>query len=118
MRTGIRSTATFGGAFGEQTKATTINKLHHKLHKPARSVHIVPQVQNLLLSISQVVDAYFIAVYNKHEVKFYITKTMMITVSEEAVLTGLRCPTTCSWRIPLIENPVNINTDTKRRTQQ
>ena len=43
--TGVKSKSTFGGAFGEQAKATTINKLHHKLREPARSVHIVPQVQ-------------------------------------------------------------------------
>jgi hypothetical protein len=42
IATGIRSTATFGGAFGKQAIATTMNKLHHKLCKPAQSVHIVP----------------------------------------------------------------------------
>ena len=50
--TGVKSTSTFGGAFGDQAKATTINKLHHKLREPARSVHIVPQVQTSLLSTS------------------------------------------------------------------
>jgi hypothetical protein len=41
---GIQSTATFGGAIGKQATATTMNKLHHKLNKPARSIHIMPQV--------------------------------------------------------------------------
>ena len=83
--TGVKSTSTFGGAFGDQAKATTINKLHHKLREPARSVHIVPQVQTSLLSTSKVVDADYIAVYDKHEVNFYDAKTTVITVSEEAV---------------------------------
>ena len=61
--TGIQSTATFGGAFGKQATATTMNKLHHKLCKPARSVHIVPQVQNSLLSTSKVVDADYIVIF-------------------------------------------------------
>jgi hypothetical protein len=51
---GIWLTATFGRAFGKQATATTMNKLHHKLHEPAaQSVHIVPQVQNALLSTKQ-----------------------------------------------------------------
>ena len=110
--TGVKSTSTFGGAFGNQAKATTINKLHHKLREPARSVHIVPQVQTSLLSTSKVVDADYIAVYDKHEVNFYDSKTTVITVSEEAVIKGWRCPNAGLWRVPLIEKPINLNTDT------
>ena len=110
--TGIQSTATFGGAFGEQATATTMNKLPHKLCKPARSLHIVPQVQNSLLSASKVVNADYIAIYNKEEVNYYNAKTTKITISEEAVLKGWRCPITGLWQLPLVENPVNLNTDT------
>jgi hypothetical protein len=60
--TGIRSTATFGGAFGNQARATTVNKLHHKICKPARSVHIVPTVQHSLLSTSKLVEADYVAI--------------------------------------------------------
>jgi hypothetical protein len=67
---GIQSTATFGGAFGKQATAKTMNKLHHKLPKPARSIHIISQVQNSLLSSSKVVDADYIAIYDKEEVNF------------------------------------------------
>jgi hypothetical protein len=62
---GIWSTETFGGAFGNQAKATTVNKLHHKIRKPARSVHIVPKVQQSLLSTSKLVEADYVAIYNK-----------------------------------------------------
>jgi hypothetical protein len=89
-----------------------MNKLHHKLCEPARSVHIVPQVQNSLLSTSKVVKADYIAIYDKEEVNFYDVKTTKITVSEEAVLKGWRCPAAGLWRLPLVENPVNLNTDT------
>jgi hypothetical protein len=77
--TGIQSTATFGGAFGKQAPATTINKPHHKLCVLARSIHIVPQVQNSLLSTSKVINADSIAIYDKEEVNFYDTKTTKIT---------------------------------------
>jgi hypothetical protein len=87
--TGIQSTATFGGAFGEQAAATTMNKLHHKLCKPARSVHIAQQVQNSLLTTSKVVDADYIAIYDKKEVNFYGTKTTKITVMEGSSVKGV-----------------------------
>jgi hypothetical protein len=109
---GIQSTATFGGAFGEQATATTMNKLPHKLCKPARSLHIVPQVQNSLLSASKVVNADYIAIYNKEEVNYYNAKTTKITISEEAVLKGWQCPAAGLWRLPLVEKQVNLNTNT------
>jgi hypothetical protein len=110
--TGIRSIATFGRLFGKQATATTMNKFHRKLHKPARSVQIVPQVQNSLLSTSKVVDADFTRIYDKEEVNFYNAKTTKITVSKEAVLKGWQCPAAGLWWLQLVENPVNLNTDT------
>jgi hypothetical protein len=110
--TGIQSTATFGGAFGKQATATTMNKLHHKLCKHARSIHILPQVQNSLLSTSKVVDADYIAIYDKEEINFYDAKTTKITILEEAVLKGWQCPAAGLWRLPLVENTMNLNTDT------
>ncbi len=65
-----------------------MNKLHHKLCEPAQSIHIVPQVQNSLLSTSKVVNADYITIYDKKEVNFYDAKTTKITVLEKAVLKG------------------------------
>jgi hypothetical protein len=39
-------------------------------------------------------------------------KTMKIAVSEEAVLKGWQCPAAGLWWLPLVENPVNLNTET------
>jgi hypothetical protein len=69
-------------------------------------------VQNLLLSTSRVVDADFIAIYDKEKVNFYNAKTTKVTVLEEAVLKGWRCPAAGLWGLPLVENPMNLNTDT------
>ncbi len=91
---GIRSTATFGGAFGNQAKATTVNKLHHKICKPAHSIHNEPKVQHSLLSTSKLVEADYVAIYNKQEVNFYDATTTKIVISEEAVLKGWQCPVT------------------------
>ncbi len=89
-----------------------MNKHHHKLCKPARSIHIVPQAQNSLLSTSKVVDADYIAIYDKEEKIFYDAKSTRITVLEESVSKGWGCPASGLWWLPLVENPVNLNTDT------
>jgi hypothetical protein len=89
-----------------------MNKLHPKLCEPARSVHIVPQVQNSLLRTSKVVDADYIAIYDKEEVNFYNTMPTKMTVLEEAVLKGWQCPAAGLWWLPFVENPVNLNNDT------
>ena len=81
IATGIASNKSFGGAFGDLAEATTVNKLHHKLREPARSVHIVPQVQDSLLSTGKCADADYFAVYDKHEVNYYDAKTTKLTVS-------------------------------------
>ncbi len=109
---GIRSPATFGGAFGDQARATTVNKLHRKICKPERSIHIVPKVQHSLLSTSKLVEADYIAIYDKQEVNFYDAMTTKIVVSEEAVLTGWRCPITKLWHVPPVDKPDNLNMDT------
>ena len=112
MPTGIQSNTSFGGAFGDIARATTINKLKLKLREPAKSVHIVPKVKDSLLSTSKMVDADYIAVYDKEEVNFYDAKTTKVVVTEEAVLTGYQCPKVGLWRVPLVENPTNLNTET------
>ncbi len=37
---------------------------------------------------------------------------MKITILEEAVLKGWQCPAAGLWRLPLAQNPVNLNTTT------
>jgi hypothetical protein len=69
-------------------------------------------VQNSLLSTSKIVNADYIAIYDKEEVNFYDAKTTKITVSKEAVLKWRQFPAAGLWRLPLVENPVNLNTDT------
>ena len=75
-------------------------------------MHILPQVKDSLLSTSKMVDADYIAVYDKDEVNFYDAKTTKITITEEAVLSGFRCPKVGLWRVPLVASPTNLNTDT------
>ena len=112
IATGIQSNTSFGGEFGDLAVATTVNKLYHQLWEPARSVHIVPQVKDSLFSTGKCVDADYIAIYDKLEVNYYNAKTTKITVSNDAVLTGWRCPKTRLWRVPLVKHPTNVNVNT------
>ena len=112
IATGIKSNTSFGGAFGDLAMATTVNKLYHELREPARSVHIVPQVKDSLFSTGKCVDADYIAIYDKSEVNYYDAKTTKITVSNDAVLKGWRCPKTKLWRVPLVTHPKNVNVNT------
>jgi hypothetical protein len=69
-------------------------------------------VQHSLLSTSKLVEADYIAIYDKQEVNFYDAMTTKIMVSEEAVLTGWQCPVTKLWHVPLVDKPDNLNMDT------
>ncbi len=64
------------------------------------------------MSTSKVVNADYIAIYDKEAVNFYDAKTTKITVLEEAVLKGWQCPAAGLWRLPLVESPVNLKTNT------
>ncbi len=65
----------------------------------------------LTVEFRQGVNADYIAIYDKEEVNFYDAKTTKITVLEESVLKGWRFPAAGLWRLPLVENPVNLNTN-------
>jgi hypothetical protein len=93
--------------------ATTVNKLLHNVHSPARNVNIVPSlVENSLLSTSKFANAGYTAIYDKNEVNFYNAKTTKITVLAKGVLKGWCCPRTNLWHAPLVPIVTNLNTDT------
>jgi hypothetical protein len=98
---------------GVTAAATTINKLHFNVRKPARSVNIVPAlVENSLLSTNKFVEAGYTVIYDAEEVNFYDARTTKIVVSEAAILKGWRCPHAKLWRIPITKVVTNKNTDT------
>ena len=50
--------------------------------------------------------------YDKNEVNIYDGRKAKITITEEVVLKGYRCPREKLWRIPLVKDVQNKNTDT------
>ncbi len=90
---GKLSTTVFHLPDGAIAPATTRNKLLHNRHEPACSINIVPAlVKNSLLSTNKFAEAGYTVIYDKDEVNFYNARTKKITVSEEAIITGWRCP--------------------------
>ena len=77
-------------------------KLEHRVQELARTFNIVPALANQsLLSGGKFAEAGYVSVCNGDEVKIYDGWTETITVSEDAVLKGWRCPRTELWQIPL-----------------
>ena len=73
--------------------APTKAKLYHSVSEPARTVDMVPALKdNSLLSGGKFDQAGYVAVCGDKKVSLYDGKTAKITLSEEAVLTGWRCP--------------------------
>jgi len=98
---------------GSVEEATALDALQHNLRAPARDIHIVPSIErDSLLSVSKFIDANYIAIFDKDEVKIFDANNTEIMVSRAAILRGWRCPDTKLWRIPLVKHVTNANTDT------
>ncbi len=98
---------------GNVEEASDMDKLHYDVRHPAKDVHIVPGIKrDSLLSIPKFADANYIAIFDKDKVNIYEANKTTIVVSRSAILRGWRCKTTNLWRIPLIRNVINENTDT------
>ncbi len=54
---------------GEVEEASNMDKFQHKVHHPAKDVHIVPGIERTsLLRIPKFADANYIAIFDKDEV--------------------------------------------------
>ena len=92
--------------------ATDIVKYPFKLREEARRVDIVPTLQSDLMSIGKMADAGYLTIFDDEEVNIYDLHNTTVTVSKGSVLRGWRCKETGLWRIPLVENVTNLNTET------
>ena len=98
---------------GGITPATDEGLLLHKVREPARTVDMVPAITTQsLISIGKFADAKYITIFDKEEVNIYDANNTEVTVSRGAILKGYRDHETGLWRIPLVPNVKNTNTDT------
>ena len=113
VATGRQSDKAFRMPNGEVEEASDMDELQHDVRHPAKDVHIVPGIErDSLLSIPKFADANYVAIFDKDEVNIYDANKTTIVVSRGAILRGWRCKQTKLWRIPLIKNVTNENTDT------
>ena len=92
------------------TPATNIAKLDHRVQEPARTVNMVPALENQsLLSGVKFSEAGYVSACDGEEVNIYDGRTAKITLPEEALLKGWWCPRTKSWRIPFRSQVVDLN---------
>ena len=88
--------------FAHPTPATNIAKLEHRFREPECTVNMVPALANQsLLSWGTFAEAGYVSVCDGCGINIYNVRTATITVSEDAVMKGWRCPRTKLWRIPL-----------------
>ena len=105
-----QSTKVFGLPTGGTAKASMKATLDLPLKEAATEVHMVPGLEQTLISTGQCTAAGYTAVYDDKEVNFYPSEK--IRIEEESVLRGYRCPKTLLWRIPLVNKVKNEATDT------
>ena len=103
----------FALADGHPAAISNVAKLYHIVHDLTRTVVMVPALaDNSLLSGGKFSDAGYASICDRSEVNLYDKQSVNITVSEEAVLKGWRCPNTKIWRIPLQTHIINLTTQT------
>ena len=79
----------------------------------ARTIDMVPALaEKSLVSGGKFPEAGYVSICDGNEVNLYDGHMVKITVSEEAVLKGWKCPATRLCRIPLQKEITNINTQT------
>ena len=77
-QTNIKSNKIFHLPTGSTTAASKIAKLCLNVRKPAKTVDIVPELDQTLLSGSKFADAGYTVVNDKNEVNFYDAETVKI----------------------------------------
>ena len=110
IQTEQRSNKIFALAGVHPTTAINIAKLEHRVRETVRMVNMVPLLDNQsLLSGGNVLEVGYVSICGGYEVNIYDGHTVTITVPEEAVLKGWRCPHTKLWRIPLRAQVTDLN---------
>ena len=87
---------------GQPNPETNIAMLEQRVREPARTVNMVPALDNQsLLSGRNFAEAGYVSVCDGEEVNIYDGTTANITIPDKAVLKGWLCPRTRLWRITL-----------------
>ena len=98
---------------GSLEEATDVKKLPFDIREEARRIDIVPGINTAtLLSTGKLADANYISIFDDEEVNVYDQNNTVVTTTHGSVLRGYRDKNEGVYRIPLVKNVQNINTDT------
>jgi hypothetical protein len=116
--TNVPSRKIFVMATGEKARASTIAKLKRNLRGVAGFGDKVPDLQNnSLVSTSKLADENYSTLFTPTEVLVFDGK-VDIDPKRMPVWKGWRCKETGLWRVPLIEQVTNVNTQTRLLTEE
>jgi hypothetical protein len=114
--TSIPSNKVFIVANGGTTKGGNQAILHNGLRGTACQADIVPDLKhNSLISTSKWADAGYYTVFTPTEVHVYDGKPEPTKIP---VMEGWRDPESGLWRVPLVNNVKNVNTETRLCTAE
>jgi hypothetical protein len=87
----------------DKTKLKATNKmwLKHNLWPKACKINIMPNLHSTLISVPKMAGADYIAVFNKHEARFYDATITIVSASKDPLLVAPRCQDTGLWRLDL-----------------
>ena len=86
-----------------------------KVREEAKDVHMLPRIQNNLLSTNQFAKSKYITINDEEEVNIYDAANTEIKTARGAVLIGWRLPDKGLWRIP-IDNNVTVESNLNPKT--
>ena len=111
--TGETSDKVFVMPNGDMEEATEVKKLPFDIREEACRIDIVPGISTAtLLSPGKLADAKYISIFDDKEVNVYDQNNTVITTTHEAVLRGYGDKEEGLYRIPLVKDVQNVNTDT------
>ena len=100
--TTTKSNKIFHMPTGHTTTASYQAKLHHIVREPARTVDLVPELQNnSLISGPKFADANYITILTPDEVLIYDGTDLQLSVNHKAILRGWRDQASGLWWVPL-----------------
>jgi hypothetical protein len=116
--TNVPSRKIFVMATGEKARASTIAKLKRNLRGVAGSADKVPDLQNnSLVSTSKLADENYYTLFTPTEVLVYDGE-VTVEPKRRPVWKGWRCKETGLWRVPLVDEVTNVNTQTRLLTEE
>ena len=112
ISTGLKLDKIFLMALGNIAPADKRKRPPFNIREPASDVHMVPGIKHNLLSMNQFAEAKYITIFDEDEVNIYDATNTEVRVSRGSVLRGWRLRDEGLWRIPLVKNVQNENTET------